>query len=82
MRNMIVRPHSMNGRTTTSKGKGFGSVLLHGTAGVAGTLTNDAPSVDNMREVMGKSVNSNITAKLDKLQVITKKKPSNIRFSI
>lgn len=85
MRVLIVKPNTMNGKVAhrNSKGTGMGSVLLNGTAGVAGTMTSDAPSVDGLRTTTtGGSLGSSISAKLEKLRIQTKKKPSNIKFSI
>jgi len=85
MKVLVVRPHTMTGKVAcrTSKGMGMGSVLLNGTAGVAGTMTSDAPSVDGFRTTTtGGSLGSSINAKLEKLRIQTKKKPSNIKFSI
>ena len=83
---MIVKPHSMNGRISHKKsmtGNGVGSVLLHGSAGVAGTYTSAAPSPGDLGPgPTGGSLGRAIGAKLDKLRVQSKKKPANIQFSI
>lgn len=80
----IVRPHTMLGRTCGCKvaGKGMGSVLLHGSPGVAGTYTSAAPSPGNLGQSVGSGLGKTISAKLDKLKVVSKKKPENIKFSI
>lgn len=86
MKVLVVRPHTMTGKVAsrTSKGMGMGSVLLDGSAGSAGTFTSDAPSVDGFRTTIttGGSLGSSINAKLEKLKIQSKKKPSNIKFSI
>lgn len=83
---MIVKPHTMSGRVASKKsvlGTGMGSVLLHGSAGVAGTYTSAAPSPGDLSSApSGGSLGKSISAKLEKLRVQTKKKPTNIRFSI
>lgn len=86
MKVLVIRPHTMTGKVAsrTSKGMGMGSVLLDGTSGAAGTFTSDAPSVDGFRTTTttGGSLGSSINAKLEKLRIQSKKKPSNIKFSI
>lgn len=80
-KNLLVKPHTMTGRTVSSriKGTGMGSVLLNGSAGVAGTMTSASPSlVSSAGAGLGKS----ISAKLDKLRIQSKKVPENIKFSI
>lgn len=79
----IVKPHTMTNRCVSGcmKGTGVGSVLLHGSQGVAGTLTSDAPNPMG-RGMCGGSLGSSISSKLEKLRVQTKKKPENIKFSI
>jgi hypothetical protein len=83
---MLVKPHTMNGRVThkkSMKGNGMGSVLLHGSAGVAGTYTSAAPNPGDLGPPpSGGSLGKSIGAKLDKLRVQSKKKPANIQFSI
>ena len=83
---MVVKPHTMLGRTATGrlmKGTGMGSVLLNGTAGVGGTYTSAAPSPGNLgAPPMGAGLGSGISAKLEKLRLQSKKKPENIKFSI
>ena len=78
---MIVQPHSMKGRCMCMKGTGMGSVLLNGSAGVAGTYTSAAPSPGNLG-VSGGALSKSIASKLDKLKVTQKRKPENIKFSI
>jgi hypothetical protein len=63
-------------------GTGMGSVLLHGTAGVGGTYTSAAPSPGNLSQMLGSGLGKTISAKLDKLRVVSKKKPTNISFTI
>lgn len=82
---MIVKPHTMMGRTATGKikGTGMGSVLLNGSAGVAGTYTTAAPSPGDLGSApTGSGLGKGIAAKLEKLRVQSKKKPENIKFSI
>lgn len=82
---MIVKPHTMTGRATSGKmrGTGMGSVLLNGSAGTAATLTSSAPSPGNLGSApMGSGLGKDIAAKLEKLRVQSKKRPTNIRFSI
>lgn len=83
---MIVKPHTMNGRVSHKKsmtGTGMGSVLLHGSPGVAGTYTTAAPSPGELGSgPVGGSLGKSIGAKLDKLRVQSKKKPENIKFNI
>ena len=83
MKCMIVKPHTMTGRTVTGKmrGTGMGSVLLHGSSGVAGTFTSAAPSPGNLNTI-GSGLGKGIAAKLEKLKIQSKKKPENIKFSI
>ncbi len=80
---MLVKPHTIMGRTCNRKmnGSGVGSVLLNGSAGAAGTYTSASPSPGNLQQ-MGSGLGKEISAKLDKLKVQTKKKPQNIRFDI
>lgn len=79
---MIVQPGSLRGRCMRMKGKGT-SILLNGSAGVAGTLTSSAASPGNLSpSPMGGAISKAITSKLDRLKVAHKCKPSNIRFSI
>ena len=82
---MLVKPHTMTGRTATGRmrGTGMGSVLLNGSAGVAGTLTSSAPSPGDLGSApAGTGLGKGIAAKLEKLRVQSKKKPENIKFSI
>ena len=81
---MIVQPHSMTGRCICMKGTGMGSVLLNGSAGSAGTYTSAAPSPGGLGQSIqsGGALSKSISAKLDKLRLQTKKKPTNIQFSI
>jgi hypothetical protein len=82
---MFVKPHTMSGRTMTNKmgGTGMGSVLLNGSAGVAATTTSAAPSPGNLGSPpLGAGLGKDISAKLEKLRVQSKKKPTNIKFSI
>lgn len=74
----------MTGRCMCMKGSGMGSVLLHGSAGVAGTYTSAAPSPGGLGQSVqtGGALSKSISSKLDKLRLQTKKKPENIRFSI
>lgn len=74
---LIVKPYSMMGRTMT--GTGMGSVLLNGSAGVAGTMTSAAPTLQVSK---GSGLGNELSSKLQKLTVQAKKKPSNIKFSI
>ena len=77
---MIVKPHTM---TSKMKGTGMGSVLLHGSAGAAGTMTSASPSPGNLgSSPMGSGLGKNLAEKLDKLRVQSKKKVENIKFSI
>ena len=86
MRCMIVKPHSMSGRVAAKKsvlGTGMGSVLLHGSPGVAGTFTSQSPSPGDLGSApAGSGLGKGIAAKLEKLRVQSKKKPANIKFSI
>ena len=78
---LLVKPHTMNGRTTAKiNGTGMGSVLLNGSQGVAGTYTTASPNIQTVSS--GNGLGNAISAKLDKLKLQTKKKPSNIKFSI
>jgi hypothetical protein len=83
---MIVHPHMVaKGRCMCNmKGMGMGSVLLNGSAGVAGTYTSAAPSPGNLgvSTQSGGALSKSIAAKLDKLRVTQKRKPENIKFSI
>jgi hypothetical protein len=81
---MIVKPHTMLGRTCgcKMKGTGMGSVLLNGSSGAAGTFTSAAPSPGVLGQTMGSGLGKTISAKLDKLRVQSKKRPENIKFSI
>ena len=82
---LMVRPHTMTGRTATGRmrGTGMGSVLLSGSPGVAGTMTSAAPSPGDLGSApMGSGLGKSISAKLEKLRVQSKKKPENIKFSI
>jgi hypothetical protein len=82
---IVARPHTMLGRTcncSKMSGTGMGSVLLHGSAGVAGTFTSASPSPGNLNQMLGSGLGKTISAKLDKLRVVSKKKPENIKFSI
>lgn len=82
MKILCVKPHCMNGRVASHKnmsGTGMGSVLLHGSSGVAGTFTSDSPSVGDISR--GTGLGKSIAAKLDKLKIIQKKKPENISFN-
>lgn len=81
---MIVKPHTMTNRCATGKvrGTGMGSVLLNGTAGVAATMTSAAPSPGNLGQQLGTGLGKTMAAKLDKLRVLSRKKPENIKFSI
>ncbi len=88
---MLVQPHTMNGRITHKRsmtGTGMGSVLLHGSPGVAGTFTSASPSPGDLGKpgpsvgTTGGSLGKSIGAKLDKLRLQSKKKPENIRFSV
>ncbi len=83
-KSLIVKPHTMTKRCAcgTVRGTGMGSVLLNGTAGVAGTYTSAAPSPGNMGQNTGAGLGNGISAKLEKLRVQSKKKPENIKFSI
>lgn len=80
MKITIVKPRTMLGRNCVGKmrGTGMGSVLLHGSAGVASTYTSDAPGVPMTGSGLGKT----ISAKLGQLKIQSKKKPENIKFSI
>lgn len=79
----IVKPHTMANRCVcgSMRGTGVGAVLLSGSQGVAGTMTNDAPSPMG-RGMCGGSLGSSISSKLEKLRVQSKKRPENIKFSI
>ncbi len=81
---MFVRPHTMTGRACvgTMRGTGMGSVLLNGSAGTAATLTSAAPSPGDLGQQRGSGLGKEISAKLEKLRVQSKKKPENIKFSI
>ena len=82
---MIVKPHTMTNRTATGRirGTGLGSVLLNGSAGTAATMTSAAPSPGDLRQApMGAGLGKELSAKLEKLRVQSKKKPDNIKFSI
>jgi hypothetical protein len=79
---LVVKPHSMTGRVTSKKimtGTGMGSVLLNGSAGVAATMTSAAPTLQISK---GSGLGNELSAKLSKLTLQAKKKPSNIKFSI
>jgi len=88
MKCMIVKPHTMNQRVAhhrSMSGNGMGSVLLHGSPGVAGTYTSAAPSPGDLGmlpQPSGGSIGKAIGMKLEKLRVESKKKPENIRFSV
>ena len=82
MKILCVKPHCMSGRVASKKnmsGTGMGSVLLHGSSGVAGTYTSDSPTVGEISR--GTGLGKDIAAKLDKLKLQSRKKPENISFN-
>lgn len=81
---LIVKPRTMLGRTSSKvmTGNGVGSVLLNGSQGGAGSYTNDAPTPGGFPQMEGQGLGKNIASKLEKLRVVAKKKPANIKFSI
>ena len=80
---LIVNPRTMLGRTSSKvvTGNGVGSVLL-GSSGVGSTYTADAPSPGGFPQMEGQGLGKSIASKLEKLRVVTKKKPANIKFSL
>lgn len=84
MPSIIVQPHSMVGRCMCMKGTGMGSVLLNTNIGVGSTYTSSAPSPGNLGQpkMDGGALSKSISAKIDKLRVQSRRKPTNISFSI